>query len=66
MWLLTIGVVFTETLIYYRYTPLKSHLHFYYFLSIHPLLEIFPNLKFLSLIWLKAPFFPDWNIFSIP
>ena len=77
MWLpFKIGVVFTETPIITDILPksktslhshTKSHVHFYYFLSIYPLLEI-------SLIWnvfpyfgwkcLFSPDFPDWNVFK--
>ena len=50
MWpTLTIGVVFTETPTYYRYTSQKP-CTFLLFLSIHPLLENFPDLKFFALI----------------
>ena len=62
---LTIGVVFTETVqtpTCYGYTSqsknhTKSHVHFYYFLSIYPLLQNFLNLKFFPLILAENPMF---------
>ena len=58
MWLpLTIGVVFYKNTNFITgalpksktspHSQPKSHVHFYYFLSIQPLLGNFPNLKFL-------------------
>ena len=69
MWpALTIGVVFTETPIYYRYTS-QTPCTFLLFLSIHPLLENVPDLKFFALILAEKTLFfhdfPDWKVFKI-
>ena len=75
---LTIGVVFTKNtnLLQIHFpkvkpphiaTP-KSHVHFYYILSIYPLLENLPDLNIFPLILaentLFSPDFPDWKKFS--